>query len=155
MEQEHLKLLEMGMGPGVQTLLQSQEATEAHIDDADPRMRFAALTLMTYHWGPTEEFQKRCEDMAFHDPDAKVRSRAIGCLGACFHDTDNRRLERLLADIVCNESATYAQRRAAYVALFEISGANMPWVEVIANLRIPEDIDWAFVESFRQANEAE
>src|SRR5262249_16954836 len=134
MEQEHLGQLEMLAGPGVQSLLQSQEVTEDHLDDPDPKMRIAALVLMTVHSGPTEQFKRKCEAMAFQDPDRSVRSAAIGSLGTCFSSTGDRRVERLLAGVVCKETEDYRIRRSAYMSLFLVNGVPPPPGELLVNL---------------------
>jgi hypothetical protein len=147
MEPKHLEQLETMTGPGLRLLLENKQVTEEHLNDPEPKMRRAALTLMTYHWGSTEQFKGRCEEMVLRDPDATVRSTAISCLGTCFSGTDNRRIVKLLADVVCNESETYKMRRSAYLSLLIVSmpPERMPRCEVLANLRIPEDVDWTFV----------
>lgn len=148
MNREQISQLEHMMGIGVQLLVRSKETTEACLDDRDPKKRYAALVLMTYHWGPTEHFTSRCERMALQDPEKMVRSAAISCLGTCLTGTHNRRVEKLLASIVCNESETYQTRSAAYSSLFIVSGiARAIQAELLANLRIPEDVNWAFVHS--------
>jgi hypothetical protein len=109
-------------------------------------MRWAALVLMTHHWGPTEQFKIKCEDMALRDADPQVRSIALGSLGSCFTETSDRRIEKLLAGVVADVSEKYSIRRAAYVALFYVNGRQpMPRPELILNMRIPEDVDWDFV----------
>jgi hypothetical protein len=148
----HLEQLQMFAGPGVQLLLRSQEATERHLDDLDPIMRWSAVIIMTYHWGPTEQFKTKCEEMALHDPDPIVRSKAIGSLGTCFAGTTNPRIENLLANVVCNESECYGARRSAYMSLFVVNQRKpMPPAELLLNLRIPEDVDWEYVHSMLTA----
>jgi hypothetical protein len=150
MEREFITHLEMMAGAALQSLLESKEATQEHLDDADAKMRCAALTLMTYHWGPTEQFKNRCEAMAFEDSDSIVRSTAMSCLGWCFRGTDDRRIEKLLASVVCDNTADVRNRRSAYISLFHTKGVpseRMPRAKLLANLRVPEDVDWAFVQA--------
>ena len=150
MLREHLVQLEIFVGPLLHSLLRSREATEEHLDDSDPKLRFAALVLMTHRWIPTEQFKNKCEEMAFKDSDTTVRSTAIGCLGSCYARTDNRRVEKLLANIVCNEMESYEVRRSAYVALFIVKSVNSEHMitgDSFINLRIPEGVDWMFVRS--------
>src|SRR6516162_8535640 len=99
MSPEHLDQLARFAGPSAQLLFGSKEATEPYLDDTDPKKRWAAVTLMTYHWGPTEQFKRKCEEMAFHDPDPLVRSKAIGCLAFCLSGAADQRIETLLADV--------------------------------------------------------
>jgi HEAT repeat protein len=151
MIQEHLEQLARFVGPSAQSLFESQEATERRLDDPDPKMRWAAVTLMTYHWGAAEQFKAKCEWIAFHDPDPLVRSKAIGCLGFCFSGTSEQRIESILADVVSNDSEDYSVRRSAYISLLRVNGAQkMPPPASALNLRIPEDVDWAFVRSVRE-----
>jgi hypothetical protein len=147
---EHLLQLEMLVGSGLQALLSSRKATEECLDNSDSKMRYAAIMLMTHHWGPTEQFKNKCEEMAIRDTDSTVRSAALGCLGFCFATTDNQRVEQLLATIVCDESESYETRRSAYIALFivnRLGSEHIPPGELLANLRIPTDVDWKFVQS--------
>jgi hypothetical protein len=64
-------------GPGVQSLMRSKQVTEEHLVDPDPKIRSAALMLMTYLWGPTDQFKGKCEEMALQDPVRTVRSTAL------------------------------------------------------------------------------
>lgn len=155
MDPENLGQLELLAGPGVQSLLRSRAATEASLDDPDPKLRWAAVILMTHHWGLTEEFLSKCEEMAFNDSDQQVRSGAISWLGALFNGTGNRRIGKLLASIVCNNSERYTTRVSAYRSLLRVNGASGETVfrESLVNLRIPEDINWELVESCQKTTE--
>src|SRR5438128_1389850 len=136
MNPKHLEQLEQFVGPGIHTLLQSKEATNEQLNDANPKMRWAAVILMTYHWGPTEQFMRKCEHLALFDADPLGRVQAIRCLGACFAGTANRRIEKLLANIVCNDSESDRMRRSAYMSLFLLSAPpteRMPRPEFLAN----------------------
>lgn len=150
MPPEHLQQLERVVGFRLRPLLVDAVSTEEYLYGPDPKTRYAALILMTYHWTPTDEFKVTCEHMALLDRDVLVRSTAIGCLGNCFTRTGNRRIEKLLANIVRNEAQPYQVRRSAYMSLFIVSTdcyEVMPPGEVWTNLRIPEGVDWAFVNS--------
>ena len=148
MNPEQLEQLQILAGPEVQSLLQSREATEEHLSDPNPKMRWSAVILLTHHWGPTEQFKLACEELASHDTDPLVRSKAIGCLGTWFARTANRRIEKLLAGIICDNSESYEVRRSAYTTLCMVNGdKSTPTPNDVINLRIPEDIDWTFVNS--------
>jgi hypothetical protein len=152
MEPENLQQLEMLIGPDVKLLIASREATERHLDDPDAKLRWASVMLLVHHWGFPEEFKKKCEEIAFHDPDQKVRSGALGALGTLFSGTYDRRIGKLLASVVCNNSENYSNRVSAYRSLLRVSRATGQDIfrESFINLKIPEDIDWQVVESYRK-----
>jgi hypothetical protein len=148
MNADLLQQLKTFVGPQLDLLLHNKEATEPYLDDPDPRMRWAAVILMTDHWAPTDAFKIKCENMAANDSDEGVRAKAIGCLGTCFAGTGERRIERFLAQIVLNDAQTYPVRRSAYAALLFVNGAyRMPSAGSMLNLNIEQDVDWDFVRS--------
>jgi hypothetical protein len=143
-----LRHLQSVAGINLQPLLGSREATEEFLDSTDQKSRMAALFLMTYYWEPTEKFKRICEEMVRNESDEALRRRAIGCLGACFAETGCRRIQRLLARTVSNDSESYHIRLGSYTSLIMVNGLYpMPQGEALANLRIPEDLDWAFIRS--------
>lgn len=152
MELEQLRQLETMVGPGLHQLLESEEKTRFALDHPDWKLRFAALNLMTYHWGPTEEFKERCLRAALQDQDEHVRSAGISALGWCYRATGNRVILKVLADLICDESQNYGIRRAAYTSLFIISGVPsdaLPREDLLVRPSFPDEISWGFVESYR------
>jgi hypothetical protein len=148
MTSQQLEQMKEFVGPSLPQLLRSKEVSEEHLGDADPKIRWAAVILMTYHWDITEKFKSQCELIALHDPDPSVRTKAIGCLGFCYARSANGRIEKLLAHVVCNDGESHGIRQAAYMSLLMINGGRpMPPPASALNLRIPEDVDWVFVHS--------
>jgi hypothetical protein len=148
MNSQQLKQLETFVAPGLYSLLGSKELTEQHLNDENPKVRWAAVVLMTYHWELTDRFRLQCQELALHDPDLLVRSKAVGCLGACYAGTANRQIASLLAKLVCDPSESSSVRLAAYSAIVIVnSGKAIGCPKLIPNLRFPEDVDWKFVNS--------
>jgi hypothetical protein len=144
-------------GPLYERMLGSRSAAEELLGDEDRNVRLASLGVLSFVWRPKPEdyCATLLEEVALEDVDPQVRATALCALGACHNGTSNPRVGRLVAEIVVDESQPITSRRCAYQALFAIRGAIMPaWPGLYANpqtmLRIPEDVDWAFVESFIQ-----
>ena len=143
------------VGPLVDKILESRQDTLGHLEHSDSKVRFVALSAMVDYWKVRfpDPFVQVCETMALNDPDLQIRSVALSSLGMCYADTNHANVGRLLATIVYSESEPTHARGAAYFSLFALRGSRLlrprDYPNLLAgNVRIPEDIDWAFVDSF-------
>src|SRR5207244_1008829 len=104
------------------------------------------------HWKPNAFFAKKCEELAFWDPDSGVRGIALISLGPCYANTKDSHISQRLATIVRDESINQLHRESAYCNLFMIQGAPFernPLIQkAIGKFRFPDDVDWSFVDSF-------
>ena len=145
------------VGPVAQQLYESRDVAMQTLKHHEADARLAALTVVTYHWGPTTEFVVECERMATEDADANVRASALVSLGSCFAKTNDCRIGKLVAEIVIDELQHVKSRKAAYFSLFDIRGLPIevwPICMLAAqgrspdDFRFPEDVDYSFVNSF-------
>src|SRR5439155_18152753 len=125
---------------------------ERQLRNPTPDIRNVALEVLSFHWKQKGNFVATCETIAFDDPIPRIRAIALLCLARCYEATDDVRIGRLLASVVREESPYPDIRRAAYHGLFILRDLQLTWPGLAARppteLRIPEDIDWAFVNSF-------
>ncbi|MCR4416021.1 MAG: tetratricopeptide repeat protein [Thermoguttaceae bacterium] len=141
-------------GPHLGEMLQSRENARQHLTNPDPRIRLAALQVLEHVWNPKpgDDLSRECERMALEDADPQVRSSALFTLGACYHGTDDLRIGKLLAGVVRDDAQPSGCRQSAYLALYAIKRQRFPagLVRTLAqrSMRIPDEIDWAFVDSF-------
>lgn len=142
-------------GPLAERMLQTQDVAVQSLGHPDPKVRMVALRVVSFYWGvkPGDESVRVCEQMALGERDSEVRSAALTALGVCYERTDDVRIGRLLATIVNDDREAPISRLGAYQALFAVRGLTQPlWPGALAQPptlpRVPEDIDWSFVESF-------
>jgi len=143
------------VGPLLGEMLRSREEAYRRLSNAEDNVRIVAMEVISVHWGsqPGDDFSRLCERLALNDPSTNVRIVAISALGSCYSDTDDVRIGRLLARVVRDSAAPVGCRRIAYQQLFFIRGrpfATWPTgrVGALSALRVPEDVDWPFVDSF-------
>jgi tetratricopeptide (TPR) repeat protein len=90
--------------------------------------------------------------MAFADVDVKVRSSAILALSSSYCGTDDVRIGALLATAVYDEGTPFEVRWFAYMGLFKLrrkrTSIRQGSGERPQSTRIPEDVDWPFVDTF-------
>jgi hypothetical protein len=105
------------------------------------------------YWGLSPRFADELQRMAFADPDPTVRDIALIGLTECYSSTNDSRISRLLADVTSQESFPTDVRKNAYFCLYGVRGLPTEvWPRVwSAGFRFPEDVDWSFVKSFREA----
>jgi len=148
-EREHWRAL---AGPLLDDMLKSRSGAERHLEHRDPKVRIAALSVLSDFWKPDESLRKISEHMALNDPDSEVRGVALCDLGSCYRGTRDKRIGRLLAAIVRDEQKPVSTRTVAYSALFDLCGQPLSWPglynEIIAQFRFPEDVNWGFVDEF-------
>lgn len=137
-------------GPALSEMLESREATERYLDNLDPKLRCAALCLITNHWGANQQFADKCESIVQQDADQEVRGVALSCLGSYYSGSSDRRIGQLLADKVSDETEPEMVRQAAYLALFEFRKLPIDSWPRLSSFRFPADVDWFFVAAFSQ-----
>lgn len=150
-------------GPIFDDLLGVQATAIRHLDNPDPKVRVVAIEVLFFHWGckSDPDFRASCERLAFHDPDEMVRAVALASLGDLYCGTGDRRIGRLLASLVHDETESPKLRENAYVGLHYLQGATPPLPRRVtlprgAELRgvvkladsFPENVDWSFVDGF-------
>jgi hypothetical protein len=144
------------IGPtNLNPILKSREAAEEMLGESDARFRDVALRVLAYHWRPDVRLAVRFQELAFSDPDECVRSTAIHCLALCNQHSPDPVIGESLARIVRDESQSIKVRLAAYQGLFDVRGVP-PHLRPISPAKLlqgevfhfPEDVDWAFVDSF-------
>lgn len=137
------------IGPGVDELLENRALAMQYLNNPEPKHRIAALDILASHWKPDELLSAKCEEMALHDTDNQVRAVALTTLACCYQSSNNVRIGRMMADIVCDAAASDNVRIAAYRSLFRISGLPVDrWPDPM-RFQFPGDVDWEFVKSFQ------
>jgi hypothetical protein len=151
-QQFHRETMKRLAGAELDNMLQSRTAAESFLCSPDPKIRYAALFVVAHHWGLTKEFADRCEDLVRNDPDTKVRIGALTKLGTFYSQSDDRRMGNILARIVYDAGQPIDLRTHAYRLLFLLRGMPLAVKEKVwsPEFRFPEEVDWAFVESFVQ-----
>jgi len=143
-----IKRLEEYAGPLVSELAQNRIMTTQYVNDGNPKLRFAALSLITTFWGVTEEIAEKCKDIAINDTDENVRGVAVICLYDYYKKKNNRIIGNLLASIVYDETEVSDVRRVAYEGLFHLREEHpLNWPLPI-DFNFPNDVDWTFVDIF-------
>src|SRR5207237_625300 len=132
-------------GPHFDTMASSYENTIQYLNNPDPRLRLAALKMSSFYWRRPPGFALLCERVAVEDPDLDVREMAVLSLGASYRGTYDPRIGSLLAGVVHDEKLSAKCRRSAYQALFSLREKLFP---NFFSFLFPEDVDWAFVDSF-------
>ena len=103
-------------------LIASKDDCTAHLQNADPTVRLAAITVYGSVWADKSdsEFFVTSQRMAVEDPDPQVRAGAIGPLGAVFRSTQDASVSRFLADLARDDRNTDSIKISAYWALREV-----------------------------------
>lgn len=148
MEAIHERFLRNLVGDAYDSMLESNEATSAYLNDSRPAFRQAALSLLVDYWPRSRNLIALCEQIAFTDLSIEVRSDAILHLGGLYSGTSDPRPGRLLADLVKSEQELTKVRKAAYFSLLLIRDTSPDRWPDPDTFRIPGDIEWDFVESF-------
>jgi tetratricopeptide (TPR) repeat protein len=137
-------------------ILQSVEATSRHLENPDSNVRICCADVLVNHWKvpPESEHARRIEQLAFRDADPVVRSVVLFDIAKCYLGTDDVHLGKSMALVVKDSAAATDERRSAYRGLFSLrdlpfGGSFDKMMQQSDNLpRIPEDVDWSFVETF-------
>lgn len=146
LEEEWLGLV----GPSLELMLQGPDATERYLEHEEENLRYVAISIMDFYWGPTRRSSDICVSLLSCVADIKVHSAALRLLGTYYAKTDDLAVGRLLASIVREDSRHLHLRRVAYLQLFRIRGMPFTvWPKLWpAEFRFPEEVDWSFVDSF-------
>lgn len=133
------------VGPAVDEMMQSRATAEGFLTDRDSKRRLVALSVLIHHWKPDANLAVIAENLAVNDPDDEVREVALVAVGACYASTADKRISALLAEATSDTTRPERLRKAAYLALFQVS--NLPiqsWPDA-TSCRFPGDVDWEFV----------
>jgi hypothetical protein len=136
-------------GPYFDELRASYTATLAAIRHPDARARWGALTMLETYWPQGPEFPQVSEQLAVGDGDLEVRCRAISCLGQYYSDSHDPRISARFVGIIIDDSQPRPCRFFAYLGLLALMGRHGAQEADLRTFRIPDDIDWAFVEQCR------
>jgi hypothetical protein len=130
----------------VAQFLQDSEAAARALGDADPHRRHYALYVLVKHWKLGPNYREECARLAGADPDEEVRQNAILALADSYRETNESRIGRLFARLVCSEQEPRNVRHCAYLGLLILRwGTVRPFVP---EERFLQEADWAFVHSF-------
>jgi hypothetical protein len=80
--------------------------------------------------------------------DNHERAMACALVAARYRGSVDKRIANLLARIVANELEDGQIRLITYVALFEVVCRPLSDIPPLSTMRIPDDFDRAFVESY-------
>lgn len=138
-------------GSELDHILESPEAAARYLKHPEPRLRQAALSVLTKHWQPTPSVMQECERLELQDADPEVRKTARSSLISCYSKLHDPRLAQVFARIVMDESDSLNSRISAYEALFQVRGMppdTWPGMRMrMGELKFPEDVDWSLVET--------
>ena len=141
-------------GAAADLMLEERNYALGRLDDSEPKIRQVALNVLAFHWNSVkdQDFQQRCEEMAFQDLNDSVRAVAIRLLGECYQNTDDVRIGKLLAQVVNDERQSCNCRSGAYLALFRLRGVFADWPGrhsiPVTHFSFPDHVDWQLVNSF-------
>lgn len=140
-------------GDSLPFLLKNRESTEKALQDANPKMRMAGISLLCDHWPHRPDLRGQLENLAAEDADLQVRAMAIVCLGTIHRGTNDTELGMRLAKLVRNEKQPARLRWSAYSGLINLRALSL--LSPISKLfnenlskEFPAGCDWEFVESF-------
>ena len=118
------------------------ENAKQYLSDDDPKLRMAAMSLLSRHFGLGKQLQDQWERMASGDVDPEVRQSAKLCLVRCYREQKNPRAKRLLAEMVKDSFTPGEMRLSLYIALLGME--DLSWQEQREGL--PTEIDWDVVD---------
>jgi hypothetical protein len=133
-------------GPHLSVMLHSSEDAEKYLESSEPSLRQAAIHLLYHYWGQRDAYADRYEQIAMSDSDDNVRSRALGLLGSCYCYSRDRRISRMLANVVLDRKEADNIRLGAYAALLCSQGYPTE-AGTMFPVSFPDDVNWTFVES--------
>src|SRR5260370_32331415 len=131
-------------------MLRGFEDTREYLNSADARLRLAALQMIEIYWERMGEVSQVCERLAFKDSDLEVRRRALSALGECHLASYDFKIGKQLAEMIHDETQPSILRTAAYGTLYRIR--DLLFLNM-SSFHFPDDIDWAFVNSFLEERE--
>jgi hypothetical protein len=112
--------------------------------------RNLALWALAWAWRDSarQKYFSRVEEIALADTDDVVRGAALGVLGSCYFGERDRRVGRILAAVILDDSEAEACRKAAYSGLVSLIGG------ICDQRPFPEGVDWNLVQQFMTAEDA-
>ena len=147
---EGLRELSQLAGEHLAEISRSVRTAASYLDHPSADLRRAALMVLYRRWRSVYDIRESCIRLIRNDPDLDVRLEAQSILTAAFSRSDDVEVGRFLASTVRDASEPTSLRRDAYLGLFVVR--PMPVGRVLevssATFRFPEDVDWAFVNSF-------
>jgi hypothetical protein len=141
------KLWEVLAGDQVEGMLTNLEKAKQNLQHPSWRLRLAAISILRERWKLYEELARVLEKMAFEDAHPQVRASALFSLACCLEGT-NERIGQMLASVVKNPALSKDFRASAYNGLFRLRGRPASQSPMPGTYRVPEDVDWQFVDSF-------
>jgi tetratricopeptide (TPR) repeat protein len=121
-------------------------------------VRRCAASVLICYWKlqPGGEGSDGLYRLAIGDPDDETRLVALRALISCYKNTDDISVGESLASIVRDERRPPLLRTFAYHGLFVVRGLPIPRLREATLARnenpklprVPEDVDWPFVQSF-------
>jgi hypothetical protein len=128
-------------------------STRQFLHHREPRVRHAALMVLSYYWKVGTEYAPICERIMLDEADTKVRIAALQAWLSCYRaTTDTESIGFKMANIVLKNTEVSEVRRVAYHGLFMLRGLPVgSWPDIFdPAFEIERDVDWAFVRSFQK-----
>lgn len=146
-----------GAGPLLANMRESQIVAESYVDDPSPQLRSTAIEIILFYWKAPGAIVKRCEELACNDPDMDVREAAFACISDIYKNSNDKRIGKLFASLVSDESLPIKLRRSAYLNLTTITGwPREKRINIVRpGFKFPEDVDWSFVQSYMNVAKGE
>jgi hypothetical protein len=132
------------VGAYAEEMALDRQNAERYLQHHDSKVRCAAISMLHFYWDARHDtlFRRGCEEIAYSDPDPEVRGIALLTLGACYEDTCDLRVAKLLAQVVLDEGQPSLTREGAHFGLRRVVGCP---VQQPSQLRFPDHVDWALV----------
>ena len=118
---------------------------EENLNHPNPKRRLVALGELGRVWFQSEKLLDICLHRLEFDASHAVRELAAIYLGQ-FEQLTYPIAGQTLARIIADETEPFKVREGAYRGLLILARPEAP----VTDLRIPDDIDWVLVESFRR-----
>lgn len=115
--EEKRRLAERLAGPLFQPMLLRRTVALGYLSDSNPALRLAAMLLLEEYWQPDEPFIDRCENLAFNDPDQRVRGLALNVLLFFQKRIRNPDVKRIIHALIRDEARGPALRTALEAAV--------------------------------------
>jgi hypothetical protein len=135
-------------GPFPATILDSRDVAIAHLTNDDPRIRSVAIVSIVYQWGPSADFLDYCVRTLQQEQDPTLRMTVLWAIGFVVAGKRDKRIMKIVADILHDQTASETIRAYAYSALLCIGGKRDEqfdlrlWKGVA---RFPDEANWPLV----------
>ena len=77
------------------------------------------------------------------------RQIALSDLALCYRGTNEKQVERFLAQVARSESHSKDTRLIAYIVLFEVANRPLEDLPPLHDFKIPEHLDLSFLNQYR------